>query len=505
MKKIVELIKGRMTLTVVLSAILGVTLVAAQSEIVPVKDILRGTNVFVFPSSTRSVSKKYVTQAKAKRTQKQRAATARRVSRQYTTIAKTAPRRTRTNAIDPDSVKIDLKVISPVEAAKVFAGVGEYHIDRGEYDNAIDIFRDAVNLDPKNQAASGGLSEALALKGNDLLANNTDTTSPHRFAVAQKFFEEAVKINPKNAPALFGLAEILSDTGRETDAVGYYENALKADADLTEIYVPLGILYYQQGNIARADELLSKAGGIAKDDSQGQYFLGLVRLQQGRLQDALANFSAAGKADPSMEQAFYYQGETRMKLGNNSDAVDDFKKAIALRDNYFEAWYGLGTAYFEQAAAAKNDKESQARYAEAALAFEKAKTLRNTNAEVTANLGDVYRQLGDFNKAESNYNLAILFFERQPDFSTNKEVRDLVADINTRLAFSIGRQCEINMQKAVACKWPRAIKALERSLELEDNMTYANLGWAYYNAARVDIADKRDAQAEKLTKARDRS
>lgn len=506
MERIAGLFRGKFTLSIVLSVIVGVTLVAAQSEIVPVRDILRGTNVFVFPSGTRTVSKKYVTQAKAKRTQQQRSATAQRVNRQYTTIAKTAPRRKRTDSLNPDSVtKIDLKIIPPAEASRIFAGVGEYHMDRGEYDNAIDIFRDALNLDAKNEAARGGLSEALALKGNELLANNTDTTSPHRFAVAQTFFEEAVKINPLNAPALFGLAEILSDTGRETDAIGYYENALKADKDLTEIYVPLGILYYQQGNIAKADEVLSKAGGISKDDPQGQYFLGLVRLQQDRVNDAATHFDAARRADPTMEEAFYYHGEMQMRMGNLSAAVNDFKKAIQLRDNYFEAWYGLGTAYFEQAGSAGNDKRSQELYNEAAKAFERAKTLRNTNAEVTANLGDVYRQLGDFNKAESNYNLATLFFERQPDFATNKEVRDLVADINVRLAFVVGRQCEINMRNAVACKWDRAIRALERSFELKnDNMTYANLGWAYYNSGRSDINDKRDAQGrEKIAKARD--
>ncbi|MBX3244562.1 MAG: tetratricopeptide repeat protein [Acidobacteria bacterium] len=506
MERIAGLLKGKLTLSIVLSVIAGATLVAAQSEIVPVRDILRGTNVFVFPSGTRTVSKKYVTQAKAKRTQQQRAATAQRVNRQYTTIAKTNPRRKRTDAVNPDSVaKIDLKVIPPAEASRIFAGLGEYHIDRGEYDNAIDIFRDALNLDAKNEAARGGLSEALALKGNELLASNTDTTSPQRFSVAQRFFEEAVKINPLNAPALFGLAEILSDTGRETDAIGYYENALKADKDLTEIYVPLGILYYQQGNIAKASEFLSKAGGISKDDPQGQYFLGLVRLQQNDLNAAALNFDAARKADPSMEEANYYHGEVQMRMGNTSAAVKDFEKATQLKDDYFEAWYGLGTANFELAGRAKSDNDTKKYYEEAMKAFEKAKTLRNTNAEVTANLGDVYRQLGDFNKAETNYNLATVFFERQPDFNTDKETRDLVADINVRLAFVVGRQCEINMERGVACKWPRAIRALERSLELkQDNITLANLGWAYYRSARVDMADRREAAAkEKLTKARD--
>ena len=35
--------------------------------------------------------------------------------------------------------------------------------------------------------------------------------------------------------------------------------AIANDPELTEIYVPLGVLYYQKGEIAKADTLLTKA------------------------------------------------------------------------------------------------------------------------------------------------------------------------------------------------------------------------------------------------------
>ncbi|CAN5723293.1 hypothetical protein BH24ACI3_BH24ACI3_03160 [soil metagenome] len=484
--------KSQFLLSVFFAAIVCVSLVAAQN-VVPVRDLTGGTNVFIFRGGTKSVSQRFVTQARSKRTTSQRAQSARNVNRQYTSLAKANPRRQRSETVDPNRVKIDLKVMPADEASRLFAGVGEYYVDRSEYDSAIDFFRDSLNLQATNERARQGLSEVLALKGNELLAQESQ-------AVAKKFFEEALSINPKNAPAYFGLAEIQSDSGEESEAVANYEKALEADGDLTEIYVPLGILYYQQGNFAKADEFLTKSVKIDDKNAVSQQFLGLVRLQQGRNVDAQQAFSLSKTLDQTNAKAFYYSGESLTRLDRNKDAVKDFQKAIDLDPKYFEAWYGLGTALFELE-----------NYGEAVKALEEAKKLRNDNAEVVANLGDAYRQIEDpalannkYSLAESNYNLAVLFFERRPDFATNVAIRELTADIYNRIAFSIAKQCEINMRRAVACKWNVAVRALEKSSQIsKDTVDLANLGWAYYNAGKSDIIENKTAEGRiKLEKAR---
>lgn len=487
--------KGHLVLSVVFATVISVSLVAAQ-EIVPVRDIVGGTSVFIFRTAARSVSKKFVSQARSRRTAQQKAETAQRVNRQFTTLAKVAPRRSRSQTVDPKDLPPPerIKIMAPDAASRLFAGVGEHYMDRNDFDRSIDFFRTALELQSTNERARSGLSEALGLKGNELLAKNAQQ-------LAQKFFEEAIQINPRNAPALFGLAEILSDQGKEAEAVANYEKALQFDGDLTEIYVPLGVLYYQAGNFVKADEILSKAAAVTSNDAQGQFFLGLVRLQQGREADALALFTRARTLDPSYAEASYYAGEVLTRLDRNKEAIEHFLHAVSLRDNYFEAWYGLGTAYFEL----RN-------YAEAIRAFEKAKELRNNNAEVVANLGDAYRQSEDpalqdrkYELAETNYNLAVLFIERRPDFATSAEARQLAAEINGRKAFAIAKQCEINMARAIPCKWNTAAQALEKASQLSDSaVDHANLGWAYYNAAKSDIVAGRTAEGRtKLEKARD--
>ena len=411
-------------------------LVAAQ-DIVPVSDITGGTSVFVFRGASRAVAKKFVSVSRTIRSKSQRIESAKKVTNQYATLSKIAPRRTRTQSIDPNDPRLkDIQRMPKEQASRLFAGVGEYYMDRNNYDQAIDIFRESLDLDKTNSISKSGLSEALSLKGNELLAKDS-------FPVARKFFEESLIYNPKNAPAFFGLAEVQTELGSLNEASTAYEEALSLDSDLTEIYVPLGILYYQAGvnadpndtaKIAKADTLLTKAVALDPKDAQAQYYLGLVRLSQSRDKEALTAFNAAKTLQPTMAEAFYNAAMASSRLNDNKAAVQDFVQATTLKPNYFEAWFGLGSAYFEL-----QD------YPNAITAYERAKRLKNDDAAVVANLGDVYRQTGDFDKAESNYNLAVLFFERQKDFATNKETRDISAETYSKIGFAIAKQCEKNV------------------------------------------------------------
>jgi tetratricopeptide (TPR) repeat protein len=241
--------------------------------------------------------------------------------------------------------------------------------------------------------------------------------------------------------------------------------------------------------------MLTKAAALDPNDAQTQYYLGLVRLAQGnRDREALTSLNKAKSLDPTMAEAFYNAGQANARLNNNKEAVQDFTKATTLRDNYFEAWFGLGSTQFEL-----NN------YDAAITAYERAKRLKNDDPEVVANLGDVYRQKGDFNQAESNYNLAGLFFERQKDFATNKEKREMAAETYGKVGYAIAKQCEKNILMAVPCKWDAAVRALEKGSALTGSPTdLANYGWVLQNAGKAEITVGHTAQGrEKLVRARD--
>lgn len=472
--------KTFLSLFLVWSVLLGAVPTRAQ-DLVPVSDITGGSSVFVFRNSRKSAPRKFLSVTKPKRTVAQRVETVKKVSKQFVAIAKVTPRRARTKAVDPNNLPPAARTMPAAEASKLFAGVGEYYMDRTDADNATTFFRESATLDAKNKSAQMGLSEALALKGNDLLVRGDAKTS-------RANFEEAIKLNPKNAVAYYGLGEILNGLDKDDEAIANYEKALAYDKDLTEIYVPLGILYYQKGEVAKADEFLTKARTAAADSGETQYFTGLVRYSQNRNQEALTAFRQALKADPDYAEARYHTGETLARLDQNAAAIAEYNEALRLKPKYFEAQFAKGAVSYELE-----------NYPEAIKSFEEARRLKNDDAAVYINLADAYRQNKKFNDAESNYNLAAVFMERGKNYT-----KEEIADVYSYAGYVIGRQCEINLTKAVPCRWSVAIQNLEKAVALSPSASdYANLGWAYYNAGKLDLSAKRTAEGRaKLEKAK---
>jgi FimV-like protein len=466
------------------AAFLASSLPLSAQTIIPVSDITGGSSVFVFKSTPKAATARFVTQAKSKRTKDQQLQGAKKLNRQYVDLAKVAPRRARTAAVDPNTLPPQAKInqMPKEQASKLFAGVGEWYIDREDSDHAEDFFRTGYTLDTTNSVAKNGLSEALALQGNALLVKD-------QADAAKKKFDEALTFNANNAVAYYGIGEVYAASEDNAQAVTNFEKALQIDSALTDIYVPLGVLYYQNGDIAKADRILTSAMAQSPDDPETQYFLGLVRYAQNDNIHALEAFRGAKKGKPDYAEAWYYTGQTLIRLDNPKDAIVELTKATDLKPNYFEAWFALGTAYF----ALEN-------YPKAIDAYNQAVKFKNSSPQAQANLGDAYRLSGNFRDAEGRYNLANSLAPNDKNFSENEQ-----ADVYNKIGFVIARQCDAYAASNTRCGWQRAVTALEKAVTISHSpVDYANLGWAYYNAAHNDLDENRPAEGRaKLTKARD--
>lgn len=448
---------------ILIAGVLSMPAPIAAQDLVTVSSLTGGSSVFVFRGSAKAV-KRVVSTARPTRTKAQRQESVQRIKRQYETVAKTSTRRVKAQTVDPAKIPGNARTLPAEQGARIFAGVGEYYIGQNDFEEAIIFFRDALSLDEKNVAANEGLAEALAMKGNQLL-------SDEKLEQARAIFLEALKFDAMNSAANFGLGEVYSELDQIDDAIASYEKSLAGDANLTEIYVPLGILYYQTGQIAKADDMLTKALPASTESAETQFFLGLVRAAQTRDTEALTAFEKAKTLDPKYAEAFYNSGEVLSRMKRLDNAITDYLKATELKPSYLEAWIGLGEAYYETE-----------KFAEAVKAYQNAAKLKNDNWEIFVALADSQREARSFNDAASNYNLAILFMTRDPNYS-----KETLAELHSKTGFSIGQQCDIDTLRNIRCRWPSAIKSLETAAELTNNpIDYVNLGWAYFRLAHPD-------------------
>lgn len=457
----------------VIAAVLMAPLAGRSQGLIPISSITGGSSVFVFRAIAKAV-KRVIVAVKPVRSKAQQIETSARIKRQYEATAKVTPRPNRAKAVTYSTTAVrQATSLPPEQGSKIFAGFGEYYIAQGDVDTAIERFQEAMNLDPKNVEAKTGYGEALAVRGNNLLAKD-------QAASAKGVFLEALKYDPDNVAANFGLAQVYDELGQQADAIAAYEKSLKNDKELTEIYLPLGVLYYQTGEIAKADELLTNAYTRNPESAETQFFYGLVRAAQNKTEEALKAFQKAKTLDATLADAFFFAGEMLVRQKQTSDAVGDYVQATTLKPGYFDAWVSLGDAQLEL----KN-------YAGAILAYTKASKIKNNDWQVFAGLGDAYLQSKDFPAAEANLNLAAIFLVATKDF--NKDDAGL---LYSKAGLAVGQQCDINIQKNIMCNWPGAIKYLKKAADLTNNpIDQVNLGWAYFRAGHMDAEAKNMAAA----------
>ena len=458
---------------IIWTILIGSVPVRAQ-DIVTSEDISGGSSVFVFRQSRKAAqSKSNYRNSSVNRSAAQIADARQRLAAQANTVAKT--QRVRSKQVDPSLVA---SVKTPKSAGKtppknnaaqtseLLAGAAETYLDRNDFNSAIDYFNGALEANQKNAKAKLGLSEALTRKADQ----TADKVSP---TAAIPFYLEAIGNNEKNAAAYAGLGDAYDSTDDKDKALASYEKAVALNPGLTEIYTPLGILYFQKGEIAKADTYLSKAPAT---DADARYYLGLVRFKQNRNDEAIAALKQTTKERPASAEAHYYLGAAYDRLDNRkTEAVDEYKQAVQINSNYLEAWFDLGVANY-----------NRENYEAAADAYIQVIRIKNDDGQAYFNLAETYRQMATNSTvpakrseysalANSKYEIAALSIKND-------------ADLYSNWAFCLARVAKFNL----------AIDKLNTAVSISpDAADYTNLGWAYYNAAQVDSRVKKDDAAAK--------
>ena len=484
-----------LTLLIIWTFLLGGLLSQAQDFVIS-SDIGGSSSVFSFPKS-RKAPKKYVAPARravVRKTQVQRVATRTKIRKQYDTLAKVTTRRDKIEIIKPEDL---IPREDPDKASLALTGAAQYYFNENEIDKSIEYFREAYKLNPKNDLAKLGLSDALTRRGDDWL-----NAKEVKVKAAENFYTEAISLNAENSAAFVGLGEVYDELNDAEKAITNYERALKIDPALSGINAPLGILYYQAGEIAKADVLLKKALATEPNDAQTQYFSGLVSFSQNRDQDAEKAFLRSIELEPEFAEAHYYLGSTLARSDREKDAIARYNEAVKLNPKYVEAWFDLGAAYF-------NTEE----YQQSVDAYLQTVKLKNDYVEAYINLADSYRMLADNEKtikgkygllgqALSRYSMGLTFIQNNPklgeQFST-----DELADIHSRYGYALGEHNMLSSAQGIRHSWDKSIDSLTKAADIkQESLDYANLGWAYYNSARIDINANPDAARIKLLQAK---
>ncbi len=238
-------------------------------------------------------------------------------------------------------------------------------------ENAIMVFRRALEKDPGFPAVYAGLGEAYWRKFQ----------STHDSALVSKATSACQNAAEKDS----GLAEshaclglIYQGTGKYEQAVGEYREAARRKPTLDAAPAGLASAYESLNRLEEAEQAYKAAVALRPNYWAGYNRLGTFYLRHGKLEEAGQMYSQVISLVPDSFAGYANLGVTRIQQGRYTDAIPPLERSLEIRKTG-SATSNLGTAYFQ----AK-------RYADAARLFEEATALDAKSYEIWGNLGDAY-------------------------------------------------------------------------------------------------------------------
>jgi len=219
------------------------------------------------------------------------------------------------------------------ENAVVLRALGQYQVDAGRAEEAVQQVEAALEASPEVPAFHDALGRVLVHAG--------------RPADARRAFERALELDPEHAPALEGLARIAQAEGELARARELLDRAADTDAENAEYVYAAAQLALASGDAAGAEERLRETLQREPSHPQASNDLAWILAERGeQLDDALVLARRAAAARPTAN-VLDTLGWVQLRRGEAQAALETFERAHALDPESASIAYRLGLALAE--------------------------------------------------------------------------------------------------------------------------------------------------------------
>ncbi len=272
---------------------------------------------------------------------------------------------------------------------------------KGQLDEAISHFQEALRLKPFQADACISLGVALDRKGQT------------EEAIRQ--FREALRLQPDRADVHYNLGNALAQRGQTDEAIRQFKEALRLESHNADTHNNLGMAFARQGQTDEAILQFQEALRLKPDNANAHNNLGVVRGRKGQVDEAISQYQLALRLKPDWAEAHFNLGNALGRKGQTDEAISQFQEALRLKPDYVEAHYGLGVAL----ASKGQTDEAMRQYQEAlrlkpdyAEARNNLRSLWLQNPEVLGTMASTLDAQGKYAEAIQFYRAAL---KAQPD------------------------------------------------------------------------------------------
>ena len=203
-------------------------------------------------------------------------------------------------------------------------------LEKGDSNEAISHFKEALRLDPEFYKTYNNLGIALV--------------SQSKLDEGISYYRKGIALNPKFAEAYNNLGIAMERKGNPDEAFTCYRKAIEMNPNYGNTYFNLGNLLYKQNKPEEAVKYLEEAIKINPQDAGALGCLGLSFARMSMMDPSIAAFRETAKLQPLDPEVRYNLGLALSMKGDLDEAISSFKEAIRLNPNLVDAYNNLGMA-----------------------------------------------------------------------------------------------------------------------------------------------------------------
>ncbi|MHC4414970.1 MAG: tetratricopeptide repeat protein [Planctomycetota bacterium] len=208
-----------------------------------------------------------------------------------------------------------------------YVGIGEVYVLQKDYANAEPAYARAARLEPRNFDAQYGHGLALQML--------------ERFVEAVKAYHRALTIRPRSVKANLNLATTYLQLGEPTSALIFAEKAVEMDPAHGPARANLGAAYEMLGRWG--DAIAQYDAAVELMDPTPPLLMNLINVlaKEKRYVDARNTAEFLIRLEPSAN-AYERLGWSSFRLGQYDQSIDAYRKAVEIDGTHWPSLNGVG-------------------------------------------------------------------------------------------------------------------------------------------------------------------
>jgi len=224
-------------------------------------------------------------------------------------------------------------------------GKGHYYrYTEEDNERAIELFRQAIELEPESPLIYSALADALIQEYGLFSDNDPDLLNQSR-----DYANKALAGDPLLAEGHKSLGLIFIYEGKKEEAIGEYKKALEINENYTEAYINLGMLYLNEKELDKASEMFKQAlytnesSPEAHKELANSYFLKedfnkAIDSYRQALHIGFLNAHSLFQTYNNLSLCYRYRGMYK-------EALKNMKEALTLKPNYGPLYFEIAEAF----------------------------------------------------------------------------------------------------------------------------------------------------------------